>query len=309
QQPYTLMIRQNLVESEDLIKILTWLYLVVLFVLFLVLFILTRTVSKQLWKPFYDTLEKIERFAIEHHTLPDFTRSSIKEFEQLNQGLTKLIQENLNAYKSQKEFTENASHELQTPLAVFQSKLDLLVQQPNLPEAQIKIIHALYDAAARLIRVNKNLLLLSKIEHKQYAEKETIDITTVVNEVVPYFSEQAASKKIKIQTDFLKKPVLVNANKGLLEIMINNLILNAIRHNNEDGFITIVISNNLLRISNSGANKSLKTETLFKRFSKTSENAYSSGLGLAIIKQICQLYQWKENYSFKDSVHSFSIEF
>ena len=309
QHSYVLMIRQNLIESEDLMKTLTWLYLIVLFALFATLFIITRIVSGRLWKPFYETLQKIEAFNIEQHSLPIFASASIKEFEQLNKGLTKLIEENLSAYKSQKEFTENASHELQTPLAVFQSKLDLLLQQPSLAEEQVKIIHSLYDAVARLVRVNKNLLLLSKIENKQYAEKETVDVAIIVKEVLPYFEEQAESKKIKIQTDIISSPVLVNTNKGLLEIMINNLLLNAIRHNNDGGSIMIAISNKQLVISNVGTSKSLNAETLFKRFSKASNDAHSSGLGLAIIKQICQLNQWKVKYSFNDLVHVFSIEF
>ena len=288
---------------------LTWLYLFVLITLFTVLFIFTKIVSNRLWKPFYETLQRIENFNIERHTLPDFSTTSIKEFEQLNQGLTKLIQENIRAFQLQKEFTENASHELQTPLAVFQSKLDLLLQQPSMDEEQVKIIHALYDAVARLVRVNKNLLLLSKIENKQYSEKETIDIANTVKEVIPYFSEQAESRNIKIKAEIPPIPFLINANKGLIEIMINNLLLNAIRHNHQEGIVTIELSNNCLIISNSGTNQSLKTDTLFKRFSKTSEDAYSSGLGLAIIKQICQLHQWQINYTFENSFHIFSIVF
>jgi signal transduction histidine kinase len=306
---YLLMIRLNLVDSEDLMETLTWMYLAILFTLFVVLFVFTRFVSNRLWQPFYETLQKIESFNIERHTLPDFTSTSIREFKQLNMGLTKLIEENIRAFKSQKEFTENASHELQTPLAVFQTKLDLLLQQPSLSEEQGKIIHSLYEAAARLVRVNKNLLLLAKIENTQYSEKETIDISNIIREVVPYFSEQAESKNIKIQTEIPPVPVSINANKGLVEIMINNLLLNAIRHNHTDGTISIIVSNDSLLISNSGANHSLNANTLFKRFSKSSEDAHSSGLGLAIIKQICQLHQWQINYEFKNSFHLFSIVF
>ena len=127
--------------------------------------------------------------------------------------------------------------------------------------------------------------------------------------MLPYFSEQAESKNIKIQTEISQTPLLINANKGLVEIMINNLILNAIRHNHEEGNVKIIVSTDCLSVSNSGTNKSLKGDTLFKRFSKTSEDAYSSGLGLAIIKQVCQIHQWQTNYTFKDSSHIFSVVF
>lgn len=104
-QPFVLMIRLNLVESEDLIKTLTWLYFGILFTLLIVIFFITRFISNRLWEPFYNTIDKISRFNIEQHTLPVFSKTLIKEFRQLNKGLIKLIKDNLKAYQSQKEFT------------------------------------------------------------------------------------------------------------------------------------------------------------------------------------------------------------
>lgn len=308
QKPYVLMIRLNLVESEDLIKTLTWLYFGVLFTLLIVIFFITRFISNRLWQPFYDTLEKIRQFNIEHHTLPVFTKTPIKEFRQLNKGLINLINDNLKAYQSQKEFTENAAHELQTPLAVFQSKLDMLLQDTSLNRNQAAILQSLYEAASRLSRVNKNLLLLSKIENNQYTVWEQVDIQGIIEDLTPYFSEQALSRNLIIHTNIINAPLL-NASKPLVEIMISNLILNAISHNKMNGDISIKVTFNEFIICNTSDQAKLDSENMFKRFGKISRASNSSGLGLAIIRQICQLHNWKVGYNYQIDKHFFTITF
>lgn len=306
--PYVLMIRLNLVESEDLIRTLTWLYFGVLFTLLIIIFFVTRFISNRLWKPFYDTLEKIQQFNIEQHIPPVFNTPRVKEFRQLNKGLIKLIKDNLKAYQSQKEFTENAAHELQTPLAVFSSKLDMLLQDPSLNDNQATILNSLYEASSRLSRVNKNLLLLAKIENNQYGNREQVDTKALIEEVLPYFTEQAVSRNLSIETDIDDAPVL-NFSKPLAEIMINNLILNAIAHNRINGSISIKASNKQLLICNTSEQPELNSETLFKRFGKISRAGNSSGLGLAIIKQICELHHWQVSYNYKSDKHCFTITF
>lgn len=308
EKPYVLMIRLNLVESEDLIKTLTWLYFGVLFTLLIVIFFITRFISNRLWQSFYDTLEKIRQFNIEQHTLPVFAKTPITEFKKLNKGLSLLIKENLKAYQSQREFTENAAHELQTPLAVFQSKLDMLLQDPSLNDNQAAILQSLYEASSRLSRANKNLLLLAKIENNQYTIWEKVEVRSLITDVLPYFTEQAVSRNLTIETDIRNAPLL-NASKPLVEIMISNLILNAISHNRMDGSIWIELTGNELLISNTSDHQHLNSESLFKRFGKISKSHNSSGLGLAIIKQICQLHNWKISYQYQFDRHWFTISF
>lgn len=306
--PYVLMIRLNLVESEDLIKTLTWLYFGLLFSLLIVIFFVTRFISNRLWKPFYNTLEKIQQFNIEQHTLPVFSGTSVKEFRQLNKGLSKLINDNLKAYQSQKEFTENAAHELQTPLAVFSAKLDMLLQDPSLNDNQAAILQSLYEAASRLSRVNKNLLLLAKIENNQYGNPEQVDTKSLIEDVLPYFTEQAISRNLTIETNNDNAPI-INASKSLVEIMINNLILNAIAHNSINGSISIKATNKQFLICNTSEQPELNAESMFKRFGKISRAGNSSGLGLAIIKQICELHHWQVSYNYKSDKHCFTITF
>ena len=305
---FVMMIRLNLVESEDLMETTAFLYVIALLVLLIVIIIISKLISNKLWTPFYETLDTINDFNIEHHLLPNFKTSNTKEFEQLNHALKKLIEQNINAYQTQKEFTENASHELQTPLAVFQSKLDLLLQSPALSEEQAEILQQLYEASSRLAKTNTNLLLLAKIENNVFSQKENVQLTKVIEEVLPYFSEQAEEKEICIESSFAKENTL-STNKGLTEILINNLLLNAIRHNVSKGKILIQLKNNTLIVSNTGSNEPLQEEKLFKRFSTNSKNAHSSGLGLAIIHQICKINHWEVRYRFENNLHQFSISF
>lgn len=307
EKPYTLMIRLNLVESEDLIKTTAILYLLILAVLLTGFVIVSRIVSKKLWKPFYQTLSLIEQFNLEQNKLPQFDKTSTKEFQQLISVLQRLMRQNLNTYQTQREFTENAAHELQTPLAIFQSKLDLLLQNSSLTQEQANIIQHLYEASARLARVNKNLLLLAKIENNHFAEREELDVRELVKEVMPYFSEQAADKNILIQSDY-KNPLIITTNKGLAEILVNNILMNAIRHNSVEGQLLVQVESNQLTISNTGY-QSLEGENLFKRFAKTSENAHSSGLGLALVKKIADLNNWSVKYVYQNNLHTFIVRF
>jgi signal transduction histidine kinase len=307
-QRFILMVRVNLVESEDLMATLTWLYIGILFLLLLANFYFTRLISNRLWQPFYHTLDEIEKFNIEQQTVPQLSESVIEEFKKLNTAISKLINDNVQAYRIQKEFTENASHELQTPLAVFQSKLDMLLQEPALNKNQAAILQSLYEAASRLSRMNKNLLLLAKIENNQYSTFEPVNLGSLVNEVLPYFREQSLSRNLQISTDITNMPVL-QASKPLVEILVNNLILNAISHNHTNGHINIQSSTKSLSIGNTSDQPALDADSLFKRFSKFSKSTSSSGLGLSIIQQICSYYHWHVKYCYKNDMHWFIISF
>lgn len=276
-------------------------------ILLISLVLMLKFISKRLWAPFDDTMQRTELFSLEKGEIPIYIKSDIKEFNRLNAVLTRLTKKNLQIYKMQKEFTENASHELQTPIAVFKSKLDLLLQQPNLTEQQADLLQSLYDVAARLARLNKNLLLLAKIENKQYSELETVDLVEVVNRLLPLFSELAQDMTIHKKIEMDSCPI--RANRILLESLMNNLIINAFRHNRPKGEITIAISNHELTVSNTSSEGEIDQDTLYKRFHRSTTEAKGNGLGLAIIKAICDFHGWEISYYYKAYEHQFSIYF
>ena len=308
EQPYILMARIPMIEPHDLFDTLLAQYGVLFFVLVMSLFIVYFYVSKRMWKPFYNTLHEMEHFNLVSGEEPEFKETDIKEFVNLNNQLHKLIKENLKIYKQQKEFVENASHELQTPLAVFQSQLDTLLQQPDLTETETNIIQSLYSTSSRMSRLSKNLLLLARIDNEQFEQRETIDFSKILYEQLSPLRELAESNNIKVAVE-VNNGLIVNANLILLESLVSNLIVNAIRHNNRTGTINIILDGKTFSISNTGQSESLNPDKIFRRFSRTSEKKKGNGLGLSIVRQICLLHKWEIEYQYQNEIHTFVLRF
>ena len=306
--PYVYSERINLVETADLIKNIAFLFFAVISILLVGLFIITKKLSVNLWKPFYETLNRIENFEIDKTQSPVFSETSIEEFTRLNTSIQKLIQKNILIYNSQKEFIENAAHELQTPLAVFQAKIDILIQRDDVNEEQAVLLGSLNDNIFRLNRLNKNLLLLSKIEHNNYSSRESILLTDYIQKNIAFFTEQANAKSISIKMES-HQDFQIKSNPVLTEILVNNLFLNAVKHNIKNGQITIALNSNKLVFTNSGQIQPLNTNKLFNRFSKANPSEQGTGLGLSIIKKICEVNNWTVIYNYENKLHSFSILF
>ena len=307
-KPYTYSARINLVETEDLIKSIALLFLIISSSLLVGLLLINKKLSLNLWKPFYETLQQIEQFEIDKSNQPRFAVTNIEEFNRLNQSIEKLIERNTSIYHNQREFIENAAHELQTPLAVFQAQIDTLIQSADFSNEQYEMLSSLNDSVSRLTRLNKNLLLLSKIESDNYTEKQIISLNEAIEKHFDFFTEQAKAKKLTIKTE-LSETVSTNSNPVLAEILISNLFLNAIKHNVAYGQILVTLSNYSLTFSNTGQPQPLVADKLFNRFSKSNPSAQGNGLGLAIIKKIADLNKWKITYSFANNLHSFSVTF
>lgn len=304
---FTLTIETNVEESEETVAYIAVVTLFFFFILIVGFWILNKRLSEKLWRPFQDTLQKLKSFQLNKHTEIEFIETDIVEFKELNTALDKLLRHNIAIYKSQKEFTENASHELQTPLAIIKNKLDLLLQNEAITDRQYKIIEEINRALIRITRINKNLLLLAKIENHQFDDTEMVDISQLIQQCLEQFKEHACHKNILIQTD-IETGRFIEGNRTLIEILLNNLMLNAIRHNKHNGTITISLNKNELNISNTGST-ALNSEKLFERFAVSSSEATSSGLGLAIIKEICNSHNWTIRYQFADHEHIFFIHF
>ena len=305
QKPYRFNIETNIEETQETIFFIS-ITTVFLFVLIVGgLLFLNRRLSKSVWKPFRETLDQLKTFSLNNQTKIEFSKTDVSEFDELNQSLTKLIEHNVSVYKTQKEFTENASHELQTPLAILKNKLDILLQNQDLTEKQYQIAEEMNRALSRSSRINKNLLLLAKIDNKQF-DSETFHLDEVLNQSLEILQEHFEQKNISVKTE-ISDNVKVNGNIGLTEVLINNLILNAIRHTSINGSILIRLSQSEFEVSNSGTEK-LNSDLLFKRFSRFSKDNNGSGLGLAIVQEICKSQNWTIDYRFENNNHIFSVK-
>ncbi len=294
--------------EQDVMKGIMIQFALIATVLGIALVVTLRIINKRLWHSFDETLEAIENFRLENQQFPTLPQTNIKEFARLNTAITRLMDNNLKSYRMQKEFTENASHELQTPLAVFQSKLDILLQQSdNITEQQASIIQDLYSMTSRLSRLNRNLLLLAKMENNQFSKREEVNVEEVVDELLPYLDSLAGALTIKKE---IRSSLKVSANRSLLESLLNNLVMNAVRHNKPNGEIIITITPTSLIIANTSSEKALDKNLIFNRFYRPSEKTKGNGLGLAIVKAVCEYHGWKIDYSYQgQGIHQFEVLF
>lgn len=305
-KPYLFTIQTNIEESHETIAVIAMITIFFFVMIVVGLLYLNRKLSSSIWKPFRSTLDQLKTFNLNSQNTIEFPASDTTEFEELNQSLYKLIERNVSTYKTQKEFTENASHELQTPLAIIKNKLDLLLQDQNLTEKQYSIAEDMNRALTRSSRINKNLLLLAKIENNQFDSSEIISFDHLLHQSIDILEEHFEQKNISV-TEHISTAVEVGGNNILTEILINNLIINAIRHTSPGSSISIQLTHSIFEISNSGTEK-LDTNLLFKRFSKLSTNNSGSGLGLSIIQEICRFHHWTISYRFENQHHVFSVK-
>ncbi|OXA93094.1 sensor histidine kinase [Flavobacterium hercynium] len=304
---YTYVEKRNLVEMEGMVFSIAAMFLIIIIILLTGIIWISKKTASKIWKPFYNTLNQIENFEIDKNNPLSFIPTGIDEFERLNKSLERLIEKNTAIYKSQREFIENAAHELQTPIALFQTKLDTL-QQLDLDKEQSLLVGSLNKDVYRLNRLNKNLLLLSKIDNEIYVEQDSFVLNKYIEKHLDFFTEQAKSRNLKINIDF-KENLIVKGNSTLTEVLINNLFLNAIRHNIKDGLINIILENNTLKFTNTGSEIPLTEQNIFNRFSKVNPSSQGNGLGLAIIKKICNISHWNIRYIFNNNLHIFEITF
>lgn len=283
-------------------------FLLIFLVLSLALFIMMRFITHRLWLPFDDTLQKTEQFNLAQSAVPQFQKTEIKEFARLNNSLAELMQKDKEIYRIQKEFTENASHELQTPISIIRSKLDLLMQE-ELDERSMSLVSDLYDLNTRMEHLNRNLLLLAKIENSQYTEMEEVDLGSFIREATPTYNVLHSDLNISF-LDQRTCHAVHNVNTILLSCLLNNLVVNAIRHTAAmDGEIRLLLCDNCFTVSNPADGVSLDAHTLFQRFSSDDAKTSGNGLGLSIVKAICDYHNWRVEYTFKENRHVFTVHF
>lgn len=301
---YRIIVETNIEEADETALAIALITCVFIALLIFGFILLNKRLSRRLWQPFTDTLTRLKQFDLSNSSRIDFMASGIIEFEELHQALNKLIAANVRAYAQQKEFVQNASHELQTPLALLKSKIDLLIQDPALTETQRVIIEALADSVSRVSRINRNLLLLAGLENKAYAS-EKITVNDRLDFVLNSFRELNSNRLVEQE---LKEKVTVMANEALTDIVITNLVSNAYRHSAPDAAIAVFLNAGTLVIANPGKD-ALNHMALFKRFQSASPDNPGTGLGLAIASEICNRYGWTISYRFEKGEHRFSVRF
>ena len=305
---YIITITKSMLPTEDLIKGVGEIILFLVFALVLSISFVTRLISKKIWAPFYHLLSSLGRYQISNSEKVVFINTNIEEFAKLNSVLSNMIEKSQKDYENLKEFTENASHEIQTPLAIIKSKAELLLQEGNLKPANLEDVGKIYEAANRLSKLKKGLSMLSKIDNNQFDEVEPIDMAKFLDKKISNFEELIELKHINLTKIYNGHPILI-LNYTLAYVLITNLINNAIKHNIENGTIHIILNDSELIIENTGNLTNEDPEKFFQRFKKGSTAQDSSGLGLALIKKVCDIYQMDIRYTINENIHKISILF
>lgn len=238
---------------------------------------------------------------------PD-SRIKVQEFKEIETAVLEASERSKQVFEEQKRFIGNASHEIQTPIAICRNRLELLVDETQLDEHQLTEIEKTLDTLGYISRLNKSLLLLSKIDNHQFKEETEIEINKVVNQALENLEEIYESTKIGVLVAE-KQRIIVHMDPTLASSLVNNLLKNAFIHNLQGGSIAITLSDNTLTIGNTGKNEALDAESVFKTFYRKGENTHSTGLGLAIAKAICTEYGFEINYQFIENQHTFSVKF
>ena len=303
---YKVTIVQSLVESEDLMTAIFY-FMVALFIsIFVALFFVNKWLSGSTWKPFFKSLAVLQSFKTGDSKPVNFNRTGIFEFDELNRILQLMMEKIQTDFKNLKEFSENASHEIQTPLAIIKSKLEMVLQDKNLAADHHQRIHAAYESANRLSKLNEALLLLSKIENQQFIEREEIDLCGLIRSRIAYLEELIAFKQIELTIN-LDAPVIVQLNPLLAEILMNNLLGNALKHNIQKGKIIIRSENRKISIVNTGKPLVSDPSKLFRRFAKQNVSGESTGLGLAIAYEICKSFNLGLTYHYSEPYHTLTL--
>lgn len=305
---YITTIRRSLVESQDLIVGIAEAQAVLLILLFGGWIIINRQTSRNIWRPFEQIIDWLKAYEIGKDPNFSIPSSGIFEFDTLNKVVDDLINKNHGIFLQQKNFIENASHEMQTPVAILQAKLDLLIVSEGLTAEQARYLQAQYEAIERLTHLNRSLLLLSQIENNQFDGMAPVLLKVLLNKILEHLKEGMLEKKIQI-SNIAKFDKTVIGNPMLIEICLSNLISNAINHTPAKGLIEIMMNETQLRIRNSGAPLGFSEKILFTRFGKNKANKYGVGLGLAIVRQIADMMGMQIIYTYEYGMHTFTLWF
>ena len=306
-QWYRVSVEKSLKETEDISRSIIIISLSTIIAMLAAGFLINRLLLRKLWQPFYTSLSQMKKFRLGQAQHISFKKNNIDEFNDLNKTLEQSIESAEKEYRQLKEFTENASHELQTPLAVIRSKIDVLIQDENLSESQSHLLQSAYEAIQKLARLNQSLLLLNKIENRQFSETSVLDIEQLIEQKLIYFKELLSVKNITVSVKLQK--VRKRMNIALADILLNNLFSNSIKFTPDGGKINIMLSESFMIVSNSAENGSLDPMKLFNRFYKGEKSTEHHGLGLSIVKQICLVSGFSIGYRFTSGEHNFEILF
>ncbi len=306
-QHYKVSILQSQSATDLLIMKIAIMNIGFVMLLLLILFFVNRQSIKSALAVFYSTINKLEHFEVVKAASITLDTAEVDEVKRLNAVFEQMTEQIRKDFQTQKEYTENVSHELQTPLAIISSKVDELMQADNLKQSQMEQLALLLETTNRLSKINQALIFLTKIDNRFYDQGATFCLNDLIKERIAVFQEAIAEKQINLKLE-LSDITHLYMDPALAESLLDNLLKNAIVHNEQQGDLHIQLTDKTLRITNSGQPLTFDAADVFKRFIRSKENKASLGIGLSVVKSICDLYGFEITYQFQEN-HIFVIKF
>ncbi|MDQ2753218.1 MAG: HAMP domain-containing histidine kinase [Bacteroidota bacterium] len=304
---YRIVLRQSQEQKAALVNDVTRIMMFVFAGLFTATLLFNYIISNRLWLPFRRTLQKIRSTELHKMEAVYFEQTNTLEFNELNASLNVMADKIYKDFVNMKEFTENAAHEMQTPIAVVQSKLELLLQDTNLSEEQVQSVIQSTQALNRLSKLNQGLLLLAKIENDQYKAIEKINLTETFKKYLSLFAIFITDKQLTINASY-ESDFITQLHPFLADSLVANLLGNAIKYNYQNGTILIIANQNSISISNTSNQLKMNADKLFSRMNKNeNSDEQSNGLGLAIVKKIVDSNELRIDYTANNNINTFTI--
>lgn len=306
-QYYELKLMISILERDDMVEAMLW-YLGALFLLFLICTSIgIQLVLKGVFRPLHRLLDWLHCIQPGKEVPPLDNPTKIREFRQLSGAALDMGNRSYKAYEEQKQFIENASHELQTPLAIVRGKVELLAESEGMTEQQMEQLDEIYATLGRAVKLNKSLLLLSRIENGQYTEMEDVSVDEILDELLPDLMDIYEHKQVRLIRKREEQPFIIRCNHSLAQILVSNLVKNSLLHNREEGELQVLTTPTSLVIKNTG-DVPLDGEKLFRRFYHGMDGKKdSTGLGLAIARSIALSSSLKLTYEWQDGMHTFRL--
>ena len=306
-QFYELMVMTPTFEKNDLFEaVLAWIVVLYVALLFIVLAV-TMIIFRRSLQPLYDLLHWLDAYRPGGRPQSVPNKSDVEEFRRLNVALQQAVDRSEELFERQSQFIGNASHELQTPLAIIGNRVEWLLDSPSITEEEAGELFKIQKTLSRAVRLNKTLLLLTKIDNGQFPESVEVDIVTALEEGVESYGDVYAAREVNF-THKLPAELKVTMNESLATTLISNLVKNAYVHTPQGGDAHIEIVGRTLRVSNTGS-EPLDKEHIFERFYQAARKEGSTGLGLALVAAVCRYYNLRLEYFFADGKHNFEVEF
>ncbi len=303
---FKLVVSAPSIEKADLQNSI-FIWMIILYVtLLLIIILLNIFVFYRSMKPLYYLLRWLDKYRIGHKNEELVNNNRITEFNKLYDATISYARRNEHLFEQQKRFIGNASHELQTPLAICRNRLEMMMEDENVTEKQLEELAKTHQTLEHITKLNKSLLLLSKIENDQFADVQDVCINDIVKRYIEDYEEVYSYRNIHLSMQETGKLVF-RMNEMLASTLVTNLLKNAFVHNRDDGSIEIHISETRFHIGNTGVQEALNPTKIFERFYKGSKQEGSTGLGLSIIDSICKISELTIDYSFTDEMHCFDV--